>query len=253
MDAPPSADEPLHRHLPAAAGEYVAEVLAARTIAVRISRPRRTKLGDHRPPGRGARQHRISINADLNPYAFLTTLLHEIAHADVWEACCRRWRRPRPHGREWKGAFGRLLEPVVESGWLPGDVAAALAVSMRNPAAMSCTDRGLVLALARYDLDPAARTRVEDLPSGQHFRVDSGQVFRLGPRVRTRYRCIEPATGLEYRVHGLAFAEPVAAPIAASAGRGSAGGGRCCRRRAGAGTAAARSAYFESARGLRRT
>jgi SprT protein len=242
----------LHRHLPDSTAGYVAELLDAREIAVRISRPRRTKLGDHRPPGRGSRQHRISVNADLNPYAFLTTLLHEIAHADVWEACRSRWRRPRPHGREWKSAFGRLLEPVVDASWVPGDVAEALAVSMRNPTATSCTDRGLVLALARYDVGPTTRMRVEDLSSGQTFRVGSGQVFRLGARLRTRYRCIDVSTGAEYRVHGLACAEPVTA-IAASTGCGPAADGRYCRRRAGAGRAAARSACSESARGPRQT
>lgn len=245
--------DPLRRHLPDSAVGYVADLLVARPIDVRICRPRRTKLGDHRPPSRGVRQHRISVNADLNPYAFLTTLLHEIAHADVWEACGRRWRRPRPHGREWKGAFGRLLEPVVDSAWLPDDVATALAASMKNPAAMSCTDRGLVLALARYDVSATPRTRVEDLSSGQLFRVESGQVFRLGARMRTRFRCVEPTTGAEYRVHGLAFAEPVAVTTAASAGCGSAGGGRYCRRRARAGRAAGRSACFGFARARRRT
>lgn len=208
MDA---CTKPLASHLPEAAAGYVASLLARRPIAVRVSRPRRTKLGDHRPPRRGDAGHRITVNADLNPFAFLTTLLHEIAHADVWEQARRRWPRPRPHGPEWKQAFARLLEPVVAEAWLPDDVAEALASYMANPAAMSCSDRRLVLTLARYDANAVARTRVEDLATGQRFRVESGQVFCLGRRVRTRFLCVDTATGVEYRVHGLAFAEPVAA------------------------------------------
>jgi len=207
-------------HLPPAATGYVAQLLRQRSLAVRISPPRRTKLGDHRPPRRDERLHRISINDDLNPYAFLTTLLHEIAHADVWEAHRGRWRRPKPHGREWKAAFGGLLGPILVKRWLPPDVADALASFRERPTAASCVDRGLVLALARYDRDAASRPRVEDLRPGTYFRVDGGRVFRLGRRARTRYLCVEQGTGAEYRVHALAIAEVVAAPAVRGQRRG---------------------------------
>jgi hypothetical protein len=199
----------------------------------------------------------VSVNDDLNPYAFLTTLLHEIAHADVWEQT-QGWRRPLPHGREWKKAFAGLLEPVVAAPWLPGDVAAALATSLENPTAMSCSDRGLVLALARYDEHTEPRMRVEDLERGQLFRVEGGQVFRLGSRVRTRFLCLEQGTNVEYRIHGLALVEPVdAASISAVTdaltARDCSGDEPYCRRRAADGRAAGRSAYSGSAREPRQT
>ena len=243
----------LQRHLPAAAHEYVGELLAARDVTVRVSRPRLTKLGDHRPPRPVDPRHRISVNDDLNPYAFLTTLLHEIAHVDVWVKHAGRRRRPKPHGPEWKGEFSAILAPVVAARWLPDDVAAALGTSMQNPAAMSCSDRGLVLALARYDDAATVRQRVEDMPLGGLFRVANGRLFCRGRRVRTRYPCIEPTTGAEYRVHALAFAElvasasttadrPAEAAVAAANPRDSAAGERCCRRRGAVGRAASRSA-----------
>lgn len=202
--------ETVQRHLPAKAGAYVGELLAVRAVDVKVSRPRLTKLGDHRPPRPTSPRHRISVNEDLNPFAFLTTLLHEIAHVDVWARHAGRRRRPRPHGPEWKHAFATILAPVVAARWLPDDVAAALGSYMRNPAAMSCSDRRLVLALARYD-DPATRRqRVEDIPLGGLFRVANGRVFCRGLRMRTRYLCVDPRTGAEYRVHALAFAEPLA-------------------------------------------
>ena len=241
----------LERHLPAEACGYVGELLATRDVVMRVSRPRLTKLGDHRPPRPADPRHRISVNQDLNPYAFLTTLLHEIAHVDVWVKHAGRRRRLRPHGAEWKGEFASILAPVVTARWLPDDVASALGASMRNPAAMSCSDRGLVLALARYDTAAATRQRVEDIPLGGLFRVANGRVFCRGRRVRTRYLCVEQTTGAEYRVHALAFAEVVAASgitvdrqavAEAGTGRGSVAGGRCCRRRAAAGRDVARSA-----------
>ena len=187
----------------------VHELLAGRRVVVTLARPRRTKLGDHRPPARGRTHHRITVNDNLNPYAFLTTLLHEIAHVTTWEKLQHRVRRYPPHGREWKREFGTILEPFVEAALLPDDVTAALAAFMRNPAAASCSDRGLVLALAKYDGPEPGRQRVEDLPPGSLFRVDTGQVFRLGPRLRSRYQCFTQPGGHEYRVHGLSRVERV--------------------------------------------
>lgn len=195
--------------VPAGTRGRVCELLAGHRVVVTLARPRRTKLGDHRPPARGRMHHRITVNDDLNSYAFLTTLLHEIAHVTTWEKLRHRVRRYPPHGREWKRAFGAILEPFVEASLLPEDITAALTAFMRNPAAASCSDRSLVLALAKYDRLEPGRQRVEELPPGSVFRVDTGQVFRLGPRLRSRYRCFEQPGGQEYRVHGLSRVERV--------------------------------------------
>ena len=45
----------------------------------------------------------------------------------------------RPHGPEWKREFELILSPVVAGGMLPDDVAEALARSMRDPAAATCS------------------------------------------------------------------------------------------------------------------
>jgi len=206
-----SLDPVICTRLPPGTDAYVAELLAAQPVDVRVSRPRRTKLGDHRGPSATHRRHRISVNDGLNPYAFLTTLLHEIAHAATWERRRQRRRRIRPHGPEWKAEFERILAPVVAGRLLPDDVGAALARSMANPAAATCSDRNLMLALARYDAVDPGLIYVEALPAGTMFRTDGGRLFRLGPRLRSRYRCIEQRTGREYRMHALCRVVPVAA------------------------------------------
>lgn len=205
-------------HVPPAARDYVGGLLGRHPLELRLARPRRTKLGDHRPPSRAVAVHRITINDDLNPYAFLTTLLHELAHASTWERHRGR-RRLRPHGPEWKQEFGGILEPVVAAGMLPERVEAALARALENPAAASCSDRGLVLALAEFDAPAAGRVRVEDLDERTVFKAANGAVFRAGRMIRSRRACFELRTGREYRVHGLAFVEPVAEPAAAPARR----------------------------------
>lgn len=209
--------EVVRPHVPAAALEHVAAIVSGLAVDLRVVRPRRTKLGDHRPPRIVGARHRITVNADLNPYAFLTTLLHEVAHAATWERHAARRRRVRPHGPEWKREFAAVLAPVVQAGVFPDDVAAAVARSLVNPAAATCSDRDLLLALARYDDPAAGRVRVEDLAEGTWFRVDGRHVFRAGRIVRTRRRCFAAGTGQEYRVHGLLAVEPLAAePVVSS-------------------------------------
>ena len=196
--------------LPESTHGYVADLLAAHPVDVRLSRPRRTKLGDHRAPTARRRRHRISVNDDLNPYSFLTTLLHEIAHAATWESHRSRIRRVRPHGPEWKAEFEQILMPLVAGRMLPDDINAALRRAMQNPAAATCSDRDLMLALARYDAVDSGLVFVESLTAGTIFRTDSGRMFCLGPKLRSRFRCIEQRTGREYRMHPLCRVSPVA-------------------------------------------
>lgn len=201
--------EIVQAHVPKEVREYVACLLQNRNIVIRVSRPRRTKLGDHRPPSRRYLYHRISVNEDLNPYAFLITLLHEIAHADVWEAFRGKRVHPKPHGVEWKNAFRELLAPLVDAHSFPSEVNVALEQYMWNPSATSCSDRNLVLALAQYDDQKRSRMRVEDIPIGRIFRTTTGRTFCRGTKARTRFLCVEQQTGLEFHVHALADAELV--------------------------------------------
>ncbi|MCX7401580.1 MAG: hypothetical protein NTY87_00405 [Planctomycetia bacterium] len=198
--------------LPDGTADYLATLLARQPVVIRLAPPRRTKLGDHRPPSRRQAAHRISVNDDLNPYAFLTTLLHEIAHATAWEKYRRRVRRLKPHGSEWKEEFEAIVRPVVAGGALPADIALALAAFMQRPAATTCTDRGIMLALARYDAPKPGFSLVEELPIGTVFRIGGGKVFSKGQPLRSRHCCTEWSTGRIYRVHGLSRVERLEEP-----------------------------------------
>ena len=59
--------------------------------------PRNTKLGDYKYDNKKGSQ--ITINNDLNQYATLITLTHEIAHAFVLK---KYGSNHQPHGKEWK-------------------------------------------------------------------------------------------------------------------------------------------------------
>lgn len=183
---------------------YVVDLLAKYKIQLKLNKPRTSKFGDYRSPVRHDNYHRITVNKDLNPYSFLTTFLHEVAHLTAYE----RYRHTiDPHGKEWKEEFKQLLKPIVLHHQLPDDIIAALKQYMHDPSASSCSDAGLMKVLSRYDRDQ--KQFLEQLPLGSLFRLDTGRVFRKGKKLRSWYQCFEQPGNKEYRVSGISKVELV--------------------------------------------
>jgi predicted SprT family Zn-dependent metalloprotease len=172
----------LKRHLPAAAWPVIVQFLRRHPLQVRISKPRITKLGDFRSATR-SQPHRVSVNGDLNKYAFLVTLVHEFAHYTT-HVRTRRWTPP--HGAVWKSEYHRLMRPFMSRAVMPADVLAALEAHLRDPAASSCTDHELMRVLRKYDRDP--RPMLEEIPERAVFRFND-RIFVKGPQLRKRYKC----------------------------------------------------------------
>jgi len=89
--------ELLSDYLPANAIESILNYQNEYKFRIKITRPRKTKLGDFRVISRNLIQ--VSVNGNLNKYEFLIVLLHEIAHVIVWKTYNKR---VKPHGKEWK-------------------------------------------------------------------------------------------------------------------------------------------------------
>jgi len=202
--SPPDNFPVVAAQLPVGVTEYVCEIYRQYPVELRLVPRRATKLGDHRPPTPAVPWHRITINEDLNPQAFCVTLPHEFAHLVTHVKHAGHRRRLQPHGREWQQRFTAILQPVIDKKLLPEDVLAALSRIIVKPRAATCSDRRLLLVLSRYDMGGEHFCRVEELCPGSLFETESGRRFLLGNRLRSRYRCIESTTGVEYRVHGLA-------------------------------------------------
>lgn len=168
-----------------------------------ISRSRRTKFGDYRAPFRG-RGHRISVNHDLNPFAFLITTVHEFAHLKTWET---HKARVRPHGEVWKKNFRELMAPFFGLDLFPSDIEQAVMQYLDNPGASSCSDLNLFRTLQRYDKRADHLTILEQLPEKAVFVIASGRVFEKGEKLRKRYRCRERASGRMYLFNPLAEVE----------------------------------------------
>jgi len=164
-----------------------------------------SKLGDYRAPHRG-KPHRISVNKDLNSYAFLITYLHELAHLIVHE---NYKHKAKPHGAEWKQTFQVLLSEVFGKGIFPNDLEEIIVVSMRNLKANTCTDSKLTMALRRYDEDSDI-IWLNDIPDKTTFSMRNGRVFKKGKKQRTRYRCLETKSNRIYLIHGMAEVKRIA-------------------------------------------
>jgi hypothetical protein len=192
----------LTRFVPAGAEQYCADLLVKHGIQLHIKRPRSTKFGDYRLPAAGE-PHRISINKDLNPRAFLVTFLHEVAHLTAFE---RYGRRISPHGAEWKSEFQRVAQPVFQESWLPNDVQQALHRYLRNPKASSCSDPHLYKVL--HAGAESGKTLLDDLQPGAEFAIKDGRRFQALEKKRTRWRCKELASGKIFLVPGLMEVQP---------------------------------------------
>lgn len=194
----------LSKYLPKGSELYAANLMEKHKIQLRIKNPRLTKLGDYRPPT-NENSHRISINRDLNPFAFLITFMHEVAHLLNFE---NAGPRVPPHGSEWKREFQHVSQPIIQQNLLPNDVHLALNRYLKNPKASSCTDAQLVRTLRLYD-ENSEWVLVEEIPTGLTFETQDGRRFTKLEKMRTRFRCTELQSGKIYLVPGLMQCKPV--------------------------------------------
>ena len=194
----------LQKYLPSGSEHYAADLMSHHKIQLRIKNPRLTKLGDYRPPTNES-SHRISINRDLNPFSFLITFMHEVAHLVNFE---KSGPRVPPHGIEWKREFQVVSTPIIQRNLLPNDVHSALNRYLKNPKASSCTDANLVRTLKKYDASQE-HMLVEEIPSNEIFETQDGRRFMKLEKMRTRFRCQELKTGKIYLVPGLMQCKPV--------------------------------------------
>ncbi|WP_345230295.1 sprT domain-containing protein [Olivibacter ginsenosidimutans] len=184
----------LEKYVPQPAAPIIAQWIHQAPCWFKISKGRTSKFGDYRSPFKD-KGHRISVNHNLNPYAFLITAVHEFAHLKTWN----EYRaKVKPHGQEWKKNFKQLMKPFFELNIFPYDVQRAVVAYLDNPAASSCSDLTLFRTLQRYDKPKNGHLRVEELPLGASFSLPNGRTFKKGEKIRTRFRCTDLNTGRIY-------------------------------------------------------
>jgi hypothetical protein len=194
----------LLKYIPEPAVPIIARWITEYDFKLKIKRERNTKLGDYRSPYAG-QNHVITINYNLNKYAFLVTLVHEVAHLVTFT---RYKNTVNPHGEEWKQQYKLLMRHFLTTDFFPTDVLLALQKHFLNPAASSCSDSNLLRVLKRHDQPGEQKIFIESIPAKTIFKYNGGRIFEKGERIRTRYRCKEISTGAIYLFHALAEVEP---------------------------------------------
>lgn len=197
-------EAPLHalqQFLPSGAFEPVVHYLVQYKVHLTITRERESLLGDYRNAVDG-KNHRISVNGNLNPYAFLITLLHELAHLLTFD---NFGNRAAVHGKEWKNEYSKLLAQFLLHKLFPPDIERALLKSLQNPAATTCGEEHLTRVLKKYDVKKKKEgvMMVEELGNGNLFRTRDGRIFKRIEKLRKRYKCIELKTGTVYLFNAL--------------------------------------------------
>lgn len=193
----PRTEHPLQAlaaYLPEGAFELIAPILLEHRVHLTVTQQRKTILGDYRNAALG-KNHRISINGNLNPFAFLITLLHELAHLFTYE---KYGHRVNAHGPEWKQEYSLILALFTQKINLPDDIKNALYLSIQSPAASSCREDVLQRVLKKYDPQQPHLQFVESLQPGMYFKTADNRVFQKGKKLRKRFQCIEIKTGLLY-------------------------------------------------------
>lgn len=180
----------LLKYVPEHAADPVFEMIRHYGVHLKIVNERVTRHGDYHRDASG--YHRITVNASLNKYRFLITLVHEIAHLAAFEAY---GRNIKPHGEEWKHTFQQLMVPFIRPEIFPNQLLPLLARHFKNPKASSDTDATLSLALKQFDERDPSKTYMFEVPYGALFRIHNGKLFRKGAQRLKRFECLEVNTG----------------------------------------------------------
>lgn len=188
----------MNRHVPELAQAYCLDLWLQYPFRLHITPKRLSKLGDYRYH-KEKKTHVITLNATLNPYSFLITYLHEIAHLIAFQ---KHGFRIAPHGKEWKNSFKHLMQPMLNEKVFPKEILLPLTKYMLNPKAASGSDHKLSLALQKYDQQdgsmPLAKVQIE-----QAFQFRNMTFVKEAVR-RTRALCRDLNSGKRYLVSEIA-------------------------------------------------
>ena len=183
----------IHKYIPEASQELIFKLHQKHPFELKIKNQRKTKHGDFRV--RSSQTFLITVNNDLNPYKFLITLVHEIAHLVAYS----NHKRTKPHGTAWKQTFKYLMLPFLTDAIFPSDILSPLAHYLKNPKARTDSDIKLSLALRNYD-EKTDKKLIFELDLDAEFSYND-RVFKKGIKRKTRIECVEVNTKKRYLFH----------------------------------------------------
>lgn len=193
-------------HLPEAALDYCCDLWRLYDFKLKVSKDRKTKLGDFRY-SRLTNEYQVSVNKGLNPYAFLITYIHEVAHVCTYR---RHKSKVKPHGPEWQQNFRQLAAPLLNSDIFPADILKPFIAYLQNPAASTSGYTPLTMALRKHDGEqPDSHKLLSQLETGTKFVFKDRTFIKVGKK-RTRALCQDLCNGRNYLIPEVAQVEAVA-------------------------------------------
>lgn len=185
----------LSEYIPENSLDYIERWFSPFNIQLKISKDRKTKLGDYRKVNQ---LHQISVNGNLKPEAFFFVLTHEFAHLLTYHLYGNK--KILAHGKEWKKVFGDLL---IESSIIYSEsIRKDILNHAKKPKASVTADPRIAKNLLHEEV--LNQVYLEDLEEGTLFTIGN-KLFEKGKKRKIRYLCREKYTGKDYLVNGLAL------------------------------------------------
>ena len=171
-----------HKYIPEKAIPFIQFLIDTHNFTLKIVNQRQTKHGDFRKLPNGRFQ--ITVNNNLNPYQFLLTLVHEIAH----HVTHQKFGIVKAHGKEWKTVFQHLMLPFLRPDIYPKEMLPFLANYLKNPKASTDTDANLSLIL-RGNIAEKGKKFMFEIPLDSFFEFNK-TIYKKGNKRRTRFECL---------------------------------------------------------------
>tara|TARA_B100001063_G_scaffold81050_1_gene75415 strand:- start:858 stop:1466 length:609 start_codon:yes stop_codon:yes gene_type:complete len=182
----------LKEFIPLKSINYIASLIEKENIQFKIVKERNTKHGDFKRTIYG--DYIITINKFYNPYRFVLTLVHELAHYFV----TIEHYKPKPHGKLWKSKFKNLLEPILNESVFPKDLLNCLLIHMKEPKSTFSYDLVLSKVLDKYDNSNEKYSYLDEVQDGEIFIYGDGNKFLKIKKRRKRYLCENLHTKRKY-------------------------------------------------------
>ena len=168
-------------YIPHRAFPFITKWITDLNIDIRFVSARKTKLGDYQYRNN---QHFITVNNNLNKYAALITLTHEIAHAFTF---AEFGKTIKPHAIQWKENFKKLMLTFFDDNIFPDEVLSALSRYLINPSASTANDEFLSLILRKYD--NKISLTISEINDGDLF-IYSDKKYIKHQKIRKRIKCL---------------------------------------------------------------
>lgn len=169
-------------------------------LSIQLKNPRKTRLGDYHFDPRD-KQHKITINNNLETYSKFFVLTHELAHMFAY---IQYGKAIQSHGKEWKLVFANLLLDSMDL--YPENWHRQIIEHSKRPFANLLHDNALANLLIPNKQQNGKQ--LIQLCLGDDFEIKQMR-FKVLEKKRKRYLCLNIEDKKKYWVHQNSWVTPL--------------------------------------------